>query len=59
MHGQQNIKIIYTVYFIKRSGKFAKSDHKLLALFFCLSVRQCASNNSAPTKRIFMKFHIL
>lgn len=45
-----SVDIMYTVYFIKRSGKFAKSDYKLcllLALFFCLSV--CLSVSAQAT----------
>ena len=41
--------------YYKRS-QIANSDYKLRHV--CPSVRQSGGNNSAPTERIFMKFHI-
>jgi len=50
MHGSQNIKITRSV------RKIATSNHKLRNV--CMSVRPPTWNNSAPTRRIFMKFYI-
>ena len=54
--GYSDFLLPYTLHFIlRRVRKIAKATIRFV---MCLSVRQSARNNSAPTQRIFMKFHI-